>query len=239
MATKLTTLLTALVAGVMLSACGSRPNAGLGACDSHRYRAAMITRYILIYGLRSSAELPTTTYYACLRPSGARLKLGIAELGSLYGSDSTTGGFRVAGTYVAAQSSRGEAALAMCARYSNTRLCSPAQHWITVVETETRRRARVPIYTQLVVPALVPFPVTVALSAKGAMAWLENSTRGANVSSGLQLWATALKPRGHSSLTAAPLMLDAGSMDPLSLRFDGRTLDWIRNGAQHHQVLDP
>ncbi len=238
MTTKLTAL-AALVAGLLLSACGSPPKGRFGACDSHRYGAALVTPYILVYGLRSNAELPTTTYYACLRPSGARLTLGIDELGSLYGSDAATGGFRAAGTYVAAQSSSGEAALAMCARYSNTRLCSPAQHWITVVDTETRRYARVPIYTQLVVPALVPFPVTVALSPEGAVAWLENSTRGANVSSGLQLWATALNPRGRSSLTAAPLMLNAGSIDPSSLRFDGRTLHWIRNGAQHHQVLDP
>ncbi len=106
-----------------------------------------------------------------------------------------------------------------------------------VVDTETRRRAHVPIYTELPVPALVPSRVTVALSPKGAMAWLENSTRGASVISGLQLWATALNLHGRSSLAAAPRILDAGSIDPSSLRFDGRTLYWIRDGRQHHQVL--
>jgi len=214
--------------------------AGNGACDAHRRGAALVTRYVVVYGLPGSETATTplsTTYYACRRPAGERANLGIDEMGSLYGSDATTGGFVAAGTYVAAQSSRGEADLAICARYNNSRLCPAARHWLTVVDTETGRRAHVPIYARLPVPALVPFPVTVALSAEGAVAWLQNSTVGANVTSKLQLWATALKPRGRSILAAAPAMLDSGSIDPASLRFQDRTLYWVGDGARHHQAL--
>jgi hypothetical protein len=56
------------------------------------------------------------------------------------------------------------------------------------------------------------------------VAWLQNSTVGAIVSTRLQLWATVLASRGGSSLAAAPTMIDAGSIDPASMRFDGLTL---------------
>jgi hypothetical protein len=209
----------------------------VGACDAHRPGAALVAPQVVVYGSRT-ARLPViTTYFACWRPAGQALDLGVDELGSVYGSDATTGGFKAAGTYAAAQSSSGEASLAVCARYSNTRLCTPAQHWITVVDTNNRRRVRVPVYASLPVPALVPFPVTIALSAKGAVAWLQNATAGANVTASLQLWATALTRRGRSSFTALPALIDAGSIDPSSLRFDRRTLYWVRDHVPHRQTL--
>jgi hypothetical protein len=191
---------------------------------------------VIVYGSRT-APSTITTYYACLRPVGKALYIGVDELGSVYGSDATTGGFRAAGTYAAAQSSTGEASLAVCARYSDTRRCTPAQHWITVVDTQDHRQARIPIYASFPVPALVPFPVTLALSPKGAVAWLENSTTGAQVTSRLQLWATLLAPHRHSGFATAPVMIDAGSIDPFSVRFDRRTLYWIRGRGQHRQAL--
>jgi hypothetical protein len=230
------TLLIALVAGLMLCSCGPPLGTRTGACDAHRPGAALVTPYVVVYASRTGPG-GTTTYYACLRPGGHREELGIDEPAGVYGSDATTGGFSAAGTYVVAQSASGEASLAVCARYSNTRRCTPAQHWLSVVDTKTRRHAHVPIYTGFLVPVLVPFPVTVALSSKAAVAWLENSTVGSNVSSELRLWATVLNPRGRSSLAALPAMIDAGSIDPSSVRFDRRTLYWIRDREQHHQEL--
>jgi hypothetical protein len=226
----------ALLSGLILCGCGAQKRLRIGACDAHRQGAALVTRYVVIYGSRTAP--PTiTTYYACLRPVGKALDIGVDELGSLYGSDATTGGLRAAGTYVAGQSSTGEASLAICARYSNTQRCSFAQHWLTVVDTKKLRQARIPVYASLLVPALVPFPVTLALSPKGAVAWLQNSTVGASVSSRLQLWATVLIPRGRSGFAAAPAMIDAGSIDPSSLRFEGRTLYWVRDEQRHRQQL--
>jgi hypothetical protein len=229
------TLLIVLLAGVMLCSCRP-PLRESGACDARRYGATLVTRYIIVYGMHADREA-TTTYYTCLRPAGMRVKLGIDELGSVYGSEATTGGFSAAGTYVAAQSSTGAATTAVCARYNPARMCSRARYWITLVEAKTRRRAHVPIYAKLPVPALVRFPVTVALSADGAVAWLETSTAGTNTTRGLRLWATTLKPRGRSAFAAIPSMIDAGLIDPASVRFHGRTLRWVRDREQHHKEL--
>lgn len=231
-----TTLLLALLGGLALCGCGAQKRVGMGACDAHRQAAALVTRYVIVYASRT-APPATTTYYACRRPAGRALTIGVDELGSVYGSDATTGGLTAAGTYVAAQSSSGEATLAVCARYSNTRGCPPAQHWLTVVDTENGRRARTPLYASLPVPAEVPFPVTLVLSPDGAVAWLQNATPGANVTSKLQLWASVLTPRAHSSLVASPTMIDAGSIDRSSLRFKGRTLYWILDHEQRRQPL--
>ena len=230
------TLAAALLAGLILCGCGVQKRLRTGACDAHRQGAALVTRYVIVYGSRTAPQ-PTTTYYACSRPAGKALDIGVEEPGSVYGSDATTEGFSAAGTYVAAQSSTGEATLAICARYSNPRRCTPAQHWLTVIDTKNRRRAHIPIYQSLLVPALVPFPVTLALSANGAVAWLQNSAVGTTVTSSLRLWATTLTRRGRSGLATAPATIDAGSIDPASVRFEARTLDWSRDGVQHRQEL--
>ena len=230
------TLLPAALAGLILCGCGAQKRVRTGACDAHRHVAALVTRYVVVYGSRAAPEA-ITTYYVCLRPAGKALDLGVDELGGLYGSDATTGGFYADGTYVAAQSSIGEATLAVCAQHSNIRRCTPDEHWITVLDTKNLRRARVPVYGSLLVPALVPFPVTLALSATGAVAWLESATAGVNVISKLRLWATLLTPRGDSGFTTAPTLIDAGSIDPSSVRLKERTLNWAREHERHRQKL--
>jgi len=177
-----------LVACVMVCSC-ARPLRWPGACDAHRRGATLVTRHIIVYGARMVQE-GTTTYYTCLRPAGVPVKLGMDELGGVYGSDATTGGFRAAGTYVTAQSSTGAATAAVSARYNPVRKCSRVRYWIRLVEAKAGRRADVPIYAKLRIPALAWFPMTVALSADGAVAWLQPSIRDTNTTSGLQLWAT-------------------------------------------------
>jgi len=198
-----------LAAAIAVSACAVSFGKPTGACDSHRRGARLVTRSVVVYGSRIPPS-DTTIYYACLRPSGRSLDLGVDEEGGLYGSDATTNGFASAGTYVLAQSSTGAASLAVCARYNSTRRCAPDQHLLTVANLATGRQARVPIYARLPVPALVPFPVTAAVSRVGAVAWLQNRMTGASVRTGLQLWATVLEARGRSTLEATPSMLDAG-----------------------------
>jgi hypothetical protein len=147
------TLLTALLAGLLLCGCGAQQRLRIGACDAHRQEAALVTRYVVVYGSRAASSA-ITTFYACERPAGEALRVGGDELGSVYGSEATTGSLRAAGTYVAAQSSTGEATLSVCARYSNIRRCPPARHWLTVVDTRDRRQARIPVYASLPVPGV-------------------------------------------------------------------------------------
>lgn len=222
-------LMLAVAAALVLTLHGVLSEQRPGVCDTHRNAAALVTRQVLVYGSRGTS-LPTTSYYACLRPSGRRVELGTDELGALYGSDVTTGEFSAAGSYVAAQSSAGVASLEMCARYNNPRRCSRARYWVTVVDTKTRRLVHVPVYASAPVSALVRFPVTVALSAKGALAWLQKRTVGAKVGR-LELRATGLAPCARSRLAVAPVMVDAGPIEPSSVRFHGGTLYWARDGG--------
>lgn len=229
-------LLAAVLAGLALCACGAHKRLRSGACEAHHQGAALLTRDVIVYASRA-VRAATTTYYACLRPAGQALRIGISELGSIYGSDATTGGFTAAGTYVAAQSSSGEATLSVCARYSNIRRCTPALHWLTVIDTKNHRQAHIPIYTSLPVPAQVPFPLTLLLSPTGEVAWLENSTVSATVTSSVQLWATALTRSGRSGLAAVPTMIESGSINPSSVRFQARVLYWVREHEQHRRPL--
>jgi hypothetical protein len=230
------TLLAAALAALMLCACGAQKRLRSGACEEHHQGAALLTRHVIVFAVRA-ARAATTTYYACLRPAGGALRIGISELGSIYGSDATTGGFTAAGTYVAAQSSSGEATLAVCARYSNIRRCTPALHWLTVIDARNHRQTHIPIYTSLPLPALVPLPLTLLLSPTGEVAWLENSTVGATVTGSVQIWATGLTPSGRSGLAAVPTMIEAGSINPSSVRFQARVLYWVRDHEQHRRTL--
>jgi len=225
--------LAVLVVGLTLISCGAPSVTGSGVCGAHRRGAAVVSRDVLVYGVRTD-QGPVMTYYACRPPAGLPVELGTDELGSVYGSDEATEAFRAAGTYVAAESSTGVATLAVCARYTNIRRCPAAHYWLTVVDTQTRRDRRLPIYLGLPVPALVPFPVTVLLSTDGAVAWLQNVVLGENVTGALQLWATALKPAGHHGLAGTPAIIDSGAIDRSSVGLSGRTLRWIRDG--HRQL---
>jgi hypothetical protein len=72
----------------------------------------------------------------------------------------------------------------------------------------------------------------VALSPAGAIAWLEYAG-----TSGYTLKATSLRPRGRSGLEATPQSIDAGLIVRGSLRFEGRTLRWVRDGVARSQTL--
>lgn len=226
----------AVAACVMLCSCGAVHRRVSSSCDAHRDRAALVTADVLVYPSRLPAGA-ATIYFACRRPAGAPEEVGLDRPGSLYGSDATTGGFAAAGTEIVAQSSRGVATLAMCARYTTARRCPPARYWLTVIDTANGRRAALRVYAGLRSPALVPFPVPVALCAQQAVAWLERSVSAAGVGRRSQLWAATLWPRDETGVLAARSLIDVGAIDPSSLHFTGRTLTWTRAGRIRHRSL--
>jgi cold shock protein len=75
-------------------------------------------------GYRDLREGAKVTYETEVGEKGPRAT-------NVTGPDATTGGFVAAGTYVAAQSSAGEADFAICARYRNPLRYPPAQYWLT------------------------------------------------------------------------------------------------------------
>ena len=220
--------LAALVAGsafAVVSTPVAAKSSSRRSCDAHRHGAALVTREVVVYGRGTGTDQstgnPTTTYFACSRPGGLGVELGVDEQNAgEYGSDATTGGFVAAGTFVAADSSSGEAAFAECSKYGDSRGCPPPSYWISVADTRTRRHVDV-----------VGVNSPVVLSPQGALAWLVGDP------SSYELWATALDPRGRSSLAAAPSIIDTGAIDSRSLRFGGRTLHWVRGGQAHQQTL--
>jgi hypothetical protein len=141
------------------------------------------------------------------------VKLGIDELGSVYGSDATTRGFSAArdlrrsGVINRRSCGGGVRQIQRCADVF------PAPLLDHCVEAKTRRRAEIPIYAKHRIPLFGPSLLTVALSGHGAVAWLQTSAAGTNTTGGLQLWATTLERRGRSRLAAGALMIDAGSID--------------------------
>jgi hypothetical protein len=203
-------------------------------CDAHGHGAALVTREVVIWGRQESTlNGPATVYAACFRPNGASVTLGVHGPDQLdYGFDATTRNFLAAGSYVAAHSSKGEATLSSCAKYGDTRSCPPPKYWIRVADTKTLRHVDVRVYVGFTVASYpLPTDVPLALSPKGALAWLESG------SSGYSLRAAALHRRGRSSFTASSSMLDMGQIDPHSLRFVGRTLHWVREGNQYQRAL--
>jgi hypothetical protein len=229
-------LSVALVVGLIAWGCGAQKRLRTNTCDAHRHGAALVSRYLVVYGERTAA--PTVTaYWVCLRPAGKAIPIGLDQPGSVYGSDATTGSFRAAGTYVAAQSSTGEVTMAVCARYNDVRRCPRARRWLTVVNANDGRATRIQLYGSLSLPAIVPFPVVLALSPNGVVAWLQNRTVGADVTGSLQLWATTLIPRGRSGFAVAPTLIDAGAIDPSSVRVERHVLQWSRDRRQYRREL--
>jgi hypothetical protein len=55
----------------MLCSCGTLTGVPSGVCDARHHGAALLTRSVLIYAVRTRSE-PATTYYACRRPNGHR-----------------------------------------------------------------------------------------------------------------------------------------------------------------------
>jgi len=202
---------------------GARP----GVCDAHRSGAKLVTRSVIVFGKHTGMQTsngPETAYFACLRPRGARVRLGYDAPGDdIYGSDETTGAFRAAGTYVAALSSSGEASRTVCDKYQQPN-CPQPRNWLRIADVRLRHSVAFDVRGGSV--------ITLILSPAGAVAWLEYTG-----SSSYELRGTALRTTDPTRLTGAPALIDSGAIDRPSLRFDGLTLRWTRDGQPHTQAL--
>jgi hypothetical protein len=218
----------AVLAALPVAATGT--TASRGVCDAHRVGAKLVTRSVVVFGKHTGKQTdngPETAYFACLRPRGARVRLGYdAPDDGVYGSDETTGAFRAAGTYVAVLSSTGGAAASVCSKYAQPN-CPMPRRWIRVAETRFRRAVDFDVHATV---------TTVVLSPAGAVAWLEY-TQTTATSSSYALHATALHAKDARHLTGSPTEIDTGAIDRHSLRFDGLTLRWMRDGQPHSQTL--
>jgi hypothetical protein len=190
----------------------------------------LVTRDVVVYG-KPTARVPppdpftTVTYYACGRPRGPSVELGVYGFYDGREFDATIDHLRSAGTYVAGQATSGQARNDECNKYTTTGDCPPADAWISVVDTKTLRHVHVPRSGD---------GVSVTVSPRGAIAWLEYPYMGAPT---WGLEATALHPHGRTGFTASPAVIDTGQIDPGSLRFVSRTLHWTRDKHPHEQTL--
>ena len=69
-------LLAALLAGLTLCACGAQKQVRVGVCDAHREWAALVTRYVIVYGAPPDRS---ATDYDLLRvpaPGGEGIEYG-------------------------------------------------------------------------------------------------------------------------------------------------------------------
>ena len=217
-----------------------------GGCGPRRHPPTLVGSRTLIYGVKRAYEglrwFPETVYFACLRPRGPGIELGVdGPVLEEYGKAGTTDGFSIAGTFAAAHVSQGGASYSGCTKYQGPNCSSIPTAWIAVVDVRTRRRANVPVpyfnTPVIITPGTPPINdyhnLPLALSANAALAWLQPTRPGS-----YQLWATTLQPEGATRFTPSPTMIDTGNIDPSALRFiSGRTLRWTNNGVPHQMTL--
>ena len=204
-------------------------------CDAHRRGALRVTRSVVVYGVKRpdpSYEGPDEiVYYACRRPAGSGVILGIRGPDLFpYRSDHTMEQVQIAGTYVAVQSSSDEDLTDQCSKYGDSRRCPLPKYWVSVIDTKSRRRVDLPRHPP---DPDVGDAAATSLSAQGAVAWLDLQSPP-NV---YVLEATALNPVGRSSFATLVATIDTGAIASGSLRFLGRALHWVRDGHAHVQTL--
>lgn len=202
--------LAVLPAGAVLPAAAGA--SARGRCLAHAYGSMKLTPTVVVYAGAPDAD-GATPVYACRKPGGASVLLGVDEPDDgEYGSDSVVGEITVAGRWVVAVLERGAASASMCSKVmAGDPQCPQASTVLRVVDTRTRRATE-----------LDAGPTSaLALSTTGAIAWV----------SGGQLYGTALDPRGRFGLRAAPQRLDSGGAIT-KLHFErGRLLRWRSGGG--------
>ncbi len=198
-----------------------------GSCNSHRKHALAVKPRVLVYQAATGSDAlggPLSTYYACLRPAGAKVAIGQNSLGQgEYPANDSVFGFQIKGTYVAAQDSSGQGEAATCSKFQSAG-CPPVKNWIEVVDARTRRHLKVST------GATFPF----ALSSAGALAWIDTATPS---SASLLLQAIVLHRGKPHTLAGSIRTVATGTIDQHSLRLDGLTLHWTESGQPHQITL--
>jgi hypothetical protein len=183
---------------------------------------------VLVYGKATGTDMydsPLTTYYACLRPRGHSSRVGLDAPGDgEYPANETTGAFRVAGSYVAADSSSGLADAAGCSKFEPVQSCPTPANWIQVVDARTGRHMQIP---------LGPYGAgAITLAPGGAVAWIAYASPTSSA-----LYAMVLRRGDPGRLTGSSQTLDTGAVSPKSLHWNGLTVSWTDAGQPHSATL--
>lgn len=194
------------------------------------------TANVLVYeqagNKRDAIGLRETGVYVCMRPRGGPSLLGYNDINgahTVYGPDHRLLGIpEVGGSYVVAQFLQGENAVDACEKFNGgapNAPCPPATLTVRVVKARGGRSATfAPVVAGGASSAtsnLIPGPVPIAVSAAGAIAWVD----------GRGLLATRLRPRGKK-LQGSPQVLDPNASGLISV--SGLTVNWydVVNGTQ-------
>jgi hypothetical protein len=171
-----------------------------------------------------------TRYYACRRPNGQSVAIGqSAESGGEYPPNVEMEDLRLAGTFVADESAAGFASAAACAMSEPPPACNGiVKYWVKIADVRARRTVKV----------FLSGPVrALALSPTGATAWVIETTASSSTSSPTStLYATAVHPAGHGSLSARPKVIDSGQAIT-SVSFTGSSLHWSNGGQPKRQTI--
>jgi len=191
------------------------------ACEKHRKHLSAKSAQVLVWHKTVNTPLGPygTGYYACLRPHGKSIKVGVTWPSGEYVADMTLNALTAAGTFVAGEGSQGAGSQEMCFKYNPQGPCPSPTYYLRVLDVKTKARVDI---TADGAGSAAPF----ALSPKSAVAWLTSAT----------LWATGLH-RSGKTFSTSPVQLDAGDIDPKSLKFSGNTLSWTHSGTPHQQVI--
>jgi len=182
---------------------------------------------VIVYGQYTGVDSYSggalTTYYACLRPRGRPVAIGQrAASGAEYPPNVEMQDLRIAGTFATDESAAGFASAAACGKYDPGPKCNTiVKYWVEIANVAARRTIKVPLSG----------PVSMlALSPAGAAAWVvstpASSPSGASTST---LYAIAVHPVGHGSLSGIPAVIDTGPTIT-SVSFGGSTLRWNNGG---------
>jgi hypothetical protein len=198
-----------------------------GSCNAHRKRASVVAPRVVVYakaGGVDQLDSTVTTYYACVRPAGAPMRIGDDAVGDgEYPPNETTYGIRVAGTYVAALSSSGAAQSAACSKFEPSADCPAVSYWIEALDARTHRRLRL---------ATGPSVTALAVSPAGAVAWIEQPTSSVAV-----LYAVVLHRGPRGRLAGTVQSVDMGTIHSRSLGLRGLRLSWTNSDRDKSLTL--
>jgi hypothetical protein len=206
----------------------------VASCSPKHHGVTAKNTHVIVYARPTGVDPYSggmlTTYYACLRPQGRPVTIGhSATSGGEYPPNVEIHDVRIAGTFITDESASGFASAAGCSKYDPASACQNiVKYWVEIANVATRRTVKV----------FVPGPVSaLALSRAGAAAWVVSTP--ASTSSGspsATLYAIAVHPGSHGSLSGQPVMVDSGQAIT-SVSFAGSTLRWSDDGQPKSQTI--
>jgi hypothetical protein len=141
-----------------------------------------------------------------------------------YPGNESIADIRIAGTFVADSSATGFASEAACSKYGEpaTTCAKTVTWWVEVANAKTGQRLHA---------SAGDGATAVAVSAAGAVAWVQATGSSASLLQGM-----VLHPGGRGRLTGTEQTLDTGLIGR-SPRFTGLRLRWTNSGRVRSQTL--